>query len=85
MKATETEFLEFLKKSPSLVIPIYQRTCGWSKYECKQVRHGIRLTGKDDDAPAHFVGSIVCVMGLIRQSFGKQIREIPQRSWQLLT
>ena len=26
MKATETNFVEFLRKSPQFVIPIYQRT-----------------------------------------------------------
>jgi hypothetical protein len=40
---------------------------------------------KDDDAPAHFVGSIVYVMSLISQSFEKQIDEIPRRPWHLLT
>ena len=28
MKATEANFLEFLKKSPQFVIPLYQRTYG---------------------------------------------------------
>jgi hypothetical protein len=65
------KILEFLKKYPRLVIPIYQRTCGWGERERKQLRDDVIRTGKDDDAPAHFVGSIVCVMSLIRQSFGK--------------
>jgi uncharacterized protein with ParB-like and HNH nuclease domain len=85
MKATETKFLEFLRKSPQHVISIYQRSCSWGKRECKQLWDDIIWTGRDDDAPAHFAGSIVYVMSLIRQSFEKQIDEIPRRSWYLLT
>ena len=29
MKATEAKLLDFLKKSPQFVIPIYQRTYSW--------------------------------------------------------
>ena len=31
MKATEAKLLEFLKKSPQFVIPIYQRTYSWTE------------------------------------------------------
>jgi hypothetical protein len=31
MKATEAKFLDFLKKSPQFVIPIYQRTYSWTE------------------------------------------------------
>lgn len=37
MKATEASLLQFLKKSPQFVIPIYQRTYSWTEREC---RHG---------------------------------------------
>jgi uncharacterized protein with ParB-like and HNH nuclease domain len=30
MKATEAKLLDFLKKSPQFVIPIYQRTYSWT-------------------------------------------------------
>ena len=37
MKATEARLIEFLKKSPQFVIPIYQRTYSWGERECRQL------------------------------------------------
>ena len=37
MKATEVKLLDFLKKSPQFVIPIYQRTYSWTEKECRQL------------------------------------------------
>lgn len=34
MKASEARLLDFLKKSPQLVIQIYQRTYSWTEREC---------------------------------------------------
>jgi len=31
MKATEAKLLDFLKKPPQFVIPIYQRTYSWTE------------------------------------------------------
>jgi len=61
MKATEARLLEFLRKSPQFVIPIYQRTYSWGEKECAQLWDDIIRTGRNDDIPAHFVGSIVYV------------------------
>lgn len=61
MKATEAKLLEFLKKSPQFVIPIYQRSYSWTERECRQLWDDIVRTGRDDVVPAHFVGSIVYV------------------------
>ncbi|MCY2967874.1 MAG: DUF262 domain-containing protein [Planctomycetota bacterium] len=61
MKATEAKFIEFLKKSPQFVIPIYQRTYSWTEKECQQLWEDIVRTGRDDKLVAHFVGSIVYV------------------------
>jgi uncharacterized protein with ParB-like and HNH nuclease domain len=61
MKATEAKLLDFLKKSPQFVIPIYQRTYSWSERECRQLWDDIMRAGRDDAVPAHFVGSIVYV------------------------
>ena len=43
MKATEAKLLEFLKKSPQFVIPIYQRTYSWNEKECRQKGGAKRL------------------------------------------
>lgn len=61
MKATEAKLLEFLKKSPQFVIPIYQRTYSWGERECRQLWDDILRTGRNDKVAAHFVGSIVYV------------------------
>ena len=61
MKATEAKFLEFLKKSPQFIIPIYQRTYSWTKRECRQLWDDIVRTGGNDAIAAHFVGSIVYI------------------------
>ena len=61
MKATEAKFLDFLKKSPQFVIPIYQRTYSWSERECRQLWDDIVRTGSNDAISAHFVGSIVYI------------------------
>ena len=61
MKATEAKFLDFLKKSPQFVIPIYQRTYSWTERECRQLWDDIIRTGRNDDISAHFFGSIVYI------------------------
>ena len=61
MKATEATLLNFLKKSPQFVIPIYQRTYTWSEKECRQLWDDIIRTGSNDDISVHFVGSIVYI------------------------
>jgi uncharacterized protein with ParB-like and HNH nuclease domain/predicted transport protein len=61
MKATEAKLVDFLKKSPQFVIPIYQRTYSWSEKECLQLWKDILRTGSNDKITAHFVGSIVYV------------------------
>lgn len=61
MKASEAKMLEFLKKSPQFVIPIYQRTYSWTERECRQLWDDILRTGRNEEVAAHFVGSIVYV------------------------
>jgi uncharacterized protein with ParB-like and HNH nuclease domain len=61
VKATEAKFLDFIKKSPQFVIPIYQRTYSWTERECRQLWDDIIRTGTNDKVSAHFVGSIVYI------------------------
>ena len=58
MKATEAKLLDFLKKSPQFVIPIYQRTYSWTEKECRQLWDDIVRCGRNDRIPVHFIGSI---------------------------
>lgn len=61
MKATEAKLLEFLKKSPQFVIPIYQRTYSWKEKECQQLLDDVLRGGNNDNIKAHFMGSVVYV------------------------
>ena len=61
MKATEAKLLDFLKKSPQFVIPIYQRTYSWTEPECRQLWDDILRAGSNDQINAHFIGSIVYI------------------------
>ena len=61
MKASEAKLLEFMKKSPQFMIPIYQRTYSWSERECRQLWDDIIRTGENDNINAHFIGSIVYI------------------------
>ncbi len=61
MKATEARLLDFLKKSPQFVIPIYQRTYSWTEKECRQLWDDVIRAGTSPNVSVHFVGSIVYI------------------------
>ena len=74
MKATEARLLDFLKKSPQFVIPIYQRTYSWTERECRQLWEDVVRTGANDGVSAHFIGSIVYIeQGLYHVSSQSQL------------
>ena len=61
MKASETNLLKFLRKSPQFVIPIYQRNYSWTSAQCNQLWADVMRAGCDEHISAHFIGSIVYV------------------------
>ncbi|MBP7795707.1 MAG: DUF262 domain-containing protein [Elusimicrobiales bacterium] len=61
MKASEANFLQFIKKSPQFAVPIYQRTYSWTERECRQLWEDILRTGHNEKVAAHFIGSIVYI------------------------
>jgi uncharacterized protein with ParB-like and HNH nuclease domain/predicted transport protein len=61
MKATEANLLEFIKKSPRFIIPIYQRTYSWTERECRQLWDDIIRAGSSPEIKAHFMGSVVYI------------------------
>lgn len=61
MKAEALPLLRFLKRSPQLEIPIYQRTYSWSIGHCEQLWNDIMRIGSNAKVSAHFIGSIVYV------------------------
>ncbi|MEP3482373.1 MAG: DUF262 and DUF1524 domain-containing protein [Fuerstiella sp.] len=73
MKATEARLLDFIKKSPQFVIPIYQRTYSWTEKECLQLWQDIVRAGENDGISVHFVGSIV----YIEESLGTVTHQSP--------
>src|SRR5271169_3144283 len=70
MKATEAKLLDFLRKSPQFIIPIYQRTYSWTEKQCRQLWEDILRAGSSDRITVHFIGSIVYVeQGLSQVSY----------------
>lgn len=61
MKAEALPLLKFLKSSPQLTIPIYQRTYSWTLENCEQLWNDILRIGGKPKINAHFIGSIVYV------------------------
>ena len=61
MKATEVDFLGFLKKSTQFLVPIYQRNYSWTNKECTQLWDDIWRAGSDDAIKVHFIGSVVYI------------------------
>jgi uncharacterized protein with ParB-like and HNH nuclease domain/predicted transport protein len=61
MKATEAKLLNFIRKSPQFVIPIYQRAYSWTEKECRQLWDDILRTGANEEISAHFIGSVVYI------------------------
>jgi uncharacterized protein with ParB-like and HNH nuclease domain len=62
MKANETKVDKFLATNETtFAIPVYQRNYDWTLFQCKQLLHDIKETGKNDKTNAHFIGSIVYV------------------------
>ncbi|MCT1422476.1 DUF262 domain-containing protein [Klebsiella aerogenes] len=61
MKASETNLLKFLRKSPQFVIPIYQRNYSWTEAQCQQLWADLMRSGRDNGINGHFIGSIVYV------------------------
>ena len=61
MKASEAGLLDFLRKAPQFVIPIYQRPYSWTEQECRQLWNDIVRAGAQDAVTGHFIGSIVYI------------------------
>lgn len=73
MRAVEAKLLDFIKKSPQFIIPIYQRTYSWTEKQCRQLWDDILRTGVSDNVSVHFIGSIV----YIEQGLSQVSRQAP--------
>ena len=74
MKATEAKLIEFLKKSPQFVIPIYQRTYSWTEKECRQLWDDIVRTGGDGKFFSKFFSNSIFDRTLIFRGMLKAIK-----------
>lgn len=74
MKATEINFLDFLKGTKQFIIPIFQRNYSWTPKQCQQLWNDILRIAEDDNIPVrfHFIGSIVYIGEIY------QIAAVPQ-------
>ena len=61
MKASENNFLRFLRKTTQFIIPIYQRTYSWNLEQCKQLWDDINEAGENNNISSHFIGSVVYI------------------------
>ncbi|MEH2047385.1 MAG: DUF262 domain-containing protein [Nostoc sp.] len=56
MKATQTNFLNFLEGNKQLIIPIYQRPYSWKIIQCQQLWNDILRAANDNEISGHFIG-----------------------------
>jgi uncharacterized protein with ParB-like and HNH nuclease domain/predicted transport protein len=67
MKANEANLLEFMRKAPQFVIPIFQRPYSWEEAECEQLWSDLLRAGADEQIPTHFMGSVVYIEETLNQ------------------
>ncbi|MEH1919996.1 DUF262 domain-containing protein [Nostoc sp.] len=65
MKATQTNFLNFLEGNKQLIIPIYQRPYSWTLTQCQQLWNDILLAANDNEISGHFIGSLVYMVDTV--------------------
>ncbi|MEN6433014.1 MAG: DUF262 domain-containing protein [Smithella sp.] len=61
MKAEDVRFIELLEGPKQFIVPIFQRDYSWGTKHCSQLWKDIVCIGSDENAKAHFLGSIVYV------------------------
>jgi uncharacterized protein with ParB-like and HNH nuclease domain/predicted transport protein len=67
MKANEANLLDFMRKAPQFVIPIFQRPYSWEDAECGQLWSDLLRAGGDEQIPTHFMGSVVYIEETLSQ------------------
>ncbi|MEH1764899.1 MAG: DUF262 domain-containing protein [Nostoc sp.] len=65
MKATQTNFLNFLEGNKQLIIPIYQRPYSWTLTQCQQLWNDILHAANDNEISGHFIGSLVYMVDTV--------------------
>ncbi|MBG1241994.1 DUF262 domain-containing protein [Nostoc sp. NZL] len=65
MKATQTNFLNFLEGNKQLIIPIYQRPYSWTITQCQQLWNDILRAANENEISGHFIGSLVYMVDTV--------------------
>ena len=61
MKAEDVRLTELLEGPKQFIVPVFQRDYSWGTKHCLQLWNDIVRVGSDENAKAHFVGSIVYI------------------------
>ncbi len=61
MKAEDVRLTELLEGPKQFIVPVFQRDYSWGTKHCLQLWKDIMRVGADEQAKAHFVGSIVYI------------------------
>jgi uncharacterized protein with ParB-like and HNH nuclease domain len=59
MKAEDTKLTQLLEGPKQFIVPVFQRDYSWGTRHCLQLWSDVVRVGSDDNARAHFVGSVV--------------------------
>lgn len=61
MNASDVPLLQFMDGARQFVIPIFQRDYSWRTQHCTQLWNDVLRAGRDPNAKAHFMGSVVYI------------------------
>ncbi len=61
MKAEDVRLTQLLEGPKQFIVPVFQRDYSWGTKHCLQLWKDIVRVGSDDNAKAHFVGSVVYI------------------------
>ena len=61
MKAEDVRLTELLEGPKQFIVPVFQRDYSWGTKHCLQLWKDIVRVGADENAKAHFVGSVVYI------------------------
>jgi uncharacterized protein with ParB-like and HNH nuclease domain len=61
MKAEDTKLTQLLEGPKQFIVPVFQRDYSWGTRHCLQLWRDIVRVGSDNNAKAHFVGSVVYI------------------------
>src|SRR5438128_12624212 len=61
MDAHDVRLMDMIDGTKQFIVPVFQRDYSWGTKHCLQLWKDIVRVGSDDNAKAHFVGSVVYI------------------------